>query len=131
MNIKMKCPLEIGDEVYFTVIEKHIEDEIECPFCHGNSIVDTGVMAWQFDEALAMIGSNHSMKPLVLTCRNCGGTGKIKYRLCPAKIDIYGTLTGIHRIYDIDDWVSNVYIVTGNDGEKYEVVGKDLRLPEV
>ena len=131
MNIEMKCPLEIGDEVYFTVIEKHIEDEIECPFCLGNSVVDTGVMAWQFDEHLAVIGSNYSMKSLVLTCRNCGGTGKIKYRLCPEKIDIYGTLTGIRHIYDIDDWASNVYIVTSNDGDKYEVEGKDLRLPEV
>lgn len=130
MNIEMKCPLEIGDEVYFTVIDKHIEDEIECPFCHGNSIVDTGVMAWQFDEPLAVIGTNLSEKSLILTCKNCGGTGKIKYRIPPVKIDIYGTLTGIHRVYDINNWDINVYTVTGNDSKEYYVFGKDLRVEE-
>lgn len=128
MNIEMKCPLDLGDEVYFTVTERFEDGEIKCPFCHGNPVVDTGITAWQLDGPMAVIGSHWVERPLILTCINCEGTGKIKYHLPPVKTDIYGTLTGIYKITDIDDWANNIYIVTGDDGVDYYVNGCDLRV---
>ena len=122
ITVEFDCPFEIGDRVYFEHTSKEEKGEIECPFCHGNSTIDTGLMHWSYDPPLKKIGNNFYNKPLILTCKNCDGEGVIRYRLQPKKKYIYGVVNGIAETH-YGGWQNQDYLIKSDDGHEYKIQG--------
>ena len=126
MYIKIECPFNFGDKVYF-VKKEWKYGEIECPFCHGDSTIDTGITAWKpkIEDRRFRLMPEYVEKPLILKCKSCDSTGKIKVTYPPVSKKIYGVLTDIKSLH-CGGWECIEYIVTDNDGNEYTVLGRDI-----
>ena len=129
MNIEIECPFDFGDKVYF-IKKEWDRGEIECPFCHGNSTVDTGIISWQPKSGkrglVSRLMAEYIEKPLILECKNCGGTGKIKFTHPPTVKKIYGVLKDINALHG-GGWEYIEYIVIDNEENEHTVYGRDIR----
>ena len=128
MNISIDCPFDFGDEVYFTKKDWN-RGEIECPFCHGNSTVDTGIISWQPKNGkrglVSRLLAEYTEKPLILECKNCNGTGKITFAYPPAAKKIHGILSGIKSLHG-GGWEYIEYIIVDDTGNEHVVYGRDI-----
>lgn len=119
INYQIDVPFSIGDTVWVRK-ESEVYHTIECPFCHGKSIYDTGL------RRVRHYKNSSVNEPWIIECETCKGYGTISAQVNSNVAWHKATLKGIREMHGFVPHI--VYDVEYEDGSVDSAMGYNIHL---